>query len=62
MASKNDATHGIHDPGILALIVRCRLWHRFWAMSGLKKQPNFVPAINFPTSANSPSNQGKHIK
>ena len=27
----------------------------FDAMSGVKKQPNFIPAINCPTSANEPS-------
>ena len=48
----------------------CRTWHRivqcydnpmpclasfFYAMSGVKKLLNFVPAINFPTSAYEPS-------
>jgi len=29
----------------------------FDAILGIKKQPNFVPAITYPTSANEPSNE-----
>ena len=55
-----DARHGIKKRCqtlyrvTLVLIYRCHVWHRF-LMSGVKKQPNFIPAIICPTSANESS-------
>jgi len=51
MASKNDARHGIGVFLALNKSMPC-LASFFDAMSGVKKLPNFVPAINCTSSAN----------
>jgi len=57
MASKNYAEHGI---GLSQYwIIRSHVWHRFFdAISGVKKLPNFLPAITYLTSAFEPSHYG----
>jgi len=48
MAPKNYARHATRLYDAMSGIV-------FDAMSGVKKQPNFIPALSLTTSANEPS-------